>query len=216
MTVDPLALRMSRRMLQVYQECDPVAERAAKEMHATCTKGCAACCRLLVTAPLAEAVTIAVHLFQRPDWQTFIPALIAKLEAQLDEYHPARLTAAAHFEKQLPCVFLGEDNLCQIYSVRPTVCRTHYAVSPPANCSHGAADSTVRSIDLRRLRVLAFEVEAHVQGKGRELAAPLPVMMFGVLMMLANEARTLAEYLEGLAGKPSLLNLGTWLGIEGA
>lgn len=201
-------------MLKVYRECDPQAERAAAEMHATCSEGCAACCRLLVLILFAEAVTIARHLLIDPAWRDKLPALRARLGAQLDEYSPNGLTNVAHWDKQIPCAFLGKDNRCQIYSVRPASCRYHYAVSPPINCSHGAADPIVVSINLTQLKAHAWTRAVDVQGSAGKLGGPLPLMVLAALMMLEEPDLGLDEQLDGLIARPTLLDMGVWMGVE--
>ena len=71
---------------------------------------CANCCR--TTGPLftnTDIVRIAKSLRQKP--QQFINTYL-----RIDEDNDYVL-------KQVPCAFLGEDNYCSIYDVRPKACR---------------------------------------------------------------------------------------------
>jgi len=71
---------------------------------------CANCCK--TTGPLftdADIVRIAKHLKLKP--QKFIDTYL-----HMDEEHDYVL-------QQLPCIFLGLDNHCSIYDVRPKACR---------------------------------------------------------------------------------------------
>jgi Fe-S-cluster containining protein len=71
---------------------------------------CANCCK--TTGPLftdADIVRIAKHLKLKP--QGFIEKFL-----RVDEDKD-------HVLQDLPCVFLGEDNYCSIYEVRPKACR---------------------------------------------------------------------------------------------
>ncbi|HUM45625.1 MAG TPA: YkgJ family cysteine cluster protein [Chitinophagales bacterium] len=76
---------------------------------------CANCCR--IAQPVFETPDvnrIAKHFAMTPD------AFIKKYLKADPEYE--------YFTKKLPCTFLGEDNKCTIYEVRPMGCRTY----PPA------------------------------------------------------------------------------------
>ena len=76
---------------------------------------CANCCR--VAQPVFETPDIeriARHFKMTPD------AFVKKYLKPDPEY--------GYFTKKLPCVFLGDDNRCTIYEVRPIGCRTY----PPA------------------------------------------------------------------------------------
>ena len=71
---------------------------------------CANCCK--TTGPLftnADIERIAKHLRQRP--QMFIAQYL-----RIDEDNDYIL-------QQVPCTFLGSDNYCSIYNVRPKACR---------------------------------------------------------------------------------------------
>ncbi len=71
---------------------------------------CANCCK--TTGPLftnADIERISKHLRLRP--QQFIARYL-----QVDEDND-------HVLQQLPCAFLGADNYCAIYDVRPKACR---------------------------------------------------------------------------------------------
>lgn len=71
---------------------------------------CANCCR--TTGPLftdADVVRISRHLKLRP--KNFIAEYL-----RMDEENDYVL-------QQLPCIFLGADNHCLIYEVRPKACR---------------------------------------------------------------------------------------------
>jgi Fe-S-cluster containining protein len=212
MTVDPIARRTAQRVLKVWHECDPVAEAAATQLHATCTKGCAACCHLLVLMPLAEAITIALYVFTHWQPQDGL-ALVLRCQEQLSVYGD-KVTIDAHFKKQIPCVFLGDDKLCRVYEVRPTSCRYHTAVSPPANCSLGAADPIVASINLNKLRGYVLDVIMKMKEVGGiDLTGPLPIMMYTALTVLLDTRRTLIEHMPTVQNL-SAIQLLSWLDVE--
>ena len=71
---------------------------------------CANCCK--TTGPLftnSDIARIAKHFKQKP--QKFIDQFL-----RIDEDNDYVL-------QQVPCTFLGEDNYCSIYDVRPKACR---------------------------------------------------------------------------------------------
>jgi len=77
--------------------------------HTDCLK-CANCCK--TTGPLftkADIERISKHFRQKP--QLFIEQYL-----RIDEDNDYVL-------QQVPCAFLGEDNYCSIYNVRPKACR---------------------------------------------------------------------------------------------
>ena len=80
-----------------------------------CTR-CANCCK---------RCTI---VFNEEDINRIATALDMSVGALIEKYLEPK-TAYGHVEegfyvaRQKPCPFLGEDNLCQIYDIRPDVCR---------------------------------------------------------------------------------------------
>lgn len=87
-----------------------MSELHEKEFSKTDCLECGNCCR--TTGPLftdSDIVRIAKHLRLKP--QLFI-----KQYLKIDEDQDYVL-------QNVPCVFLGEDNYCSIYEVRPKACR---------------------------------------------------------------------------------------------
>jgi uncharacterized protein len=77
-----------------------------------CTR-CANCCKTMsVEFSEADIERIAGHL--NIPVNEFVEKYL-----ESDEEH------ASHRARQKPCPFLGEDNRCTIYEVRPTVCREY-------------------------------------------------------------------------------------------
>ncbi len=94
-----------------------------------------ACCSLITTAYLYEAVPIVVRL-KGEGRDT--PELRARLQ---EAAHAMETTRKEAYQR--PCVFLGADDRCTIYEDRPSVCGTHLVTSPPAACS----DPSIHVID---------------------------------------------------------------------
>lgn len=99
---------------------EDAADRAAADLHPTafdvidCTK-CANCCKVLQVTLINKDITrIARHL--NMPREEFIEKYLVpdEQEGQKGQYHIA----------VQPCPFLGEDNRCTIYEVRPRVCQS--------------------------------------------------------------------------------------------
>lgn len=187
--IDKQSKRLGRVTLAVYREADPVAEKAAKTMGATCSKGCSHCCHLLTIVTFPEAVAIAEHLLTDLQWQANLGGLLSKLYEQINLLADPNLTRKSYFEKKIPCVFLGMNNECRIYPVRPTACRYHYVVSDPANCSHEAPENVETArIDLIALESKVWQEESRVSRQvGTPMfAAPLQVSLLWALKFLGE------------------------------
>jgi Fe-S-cluster containining protein len=148
------ARRAGRVVLQIYREHAPLVADAAERMGVTCKKGCSHCCKLPATATVPEMVPVVEYLSSRCDWPRRRPALERELDKQLAAFATVNILdeheRASFFQRQLPCVFLKDDR-CEIYPVRPTVCRYHMVASPPENCALGAADPTTARLDMSQL-----------------------------------------------------------------
>jgi Fe-S-cluster containining protein len=122
--VIPLA-SIIRRTRGVYAQIDPQLEKQARELKATCKKGCAGCCYQEVALTFAEAVTIAEHIIADKAGQV----ALWKMK------HPP--------EMRCPLLFTGDhpwEGVCSVYEARPLVCRTFYVSTPPAECNPHAPE----------------------------------------------------------------------------
>lgn len=93
----------------------------------TAKKGC---CTLSVSALMFEGLPVARRL-QAAGMDT--PLLRTKLHAAGDAMEAS--TMDDWFDTATSCVFLGFDQKCTIYNVRPSACRHHVVFSPPKRCS---------------------------------------------------------------------------------
>jgi len=181
------ARRAGKVVLQLYREHAPAVAEAAARMGVTCREGCAHCCKLPATATVPEMVPVVEYLASRCDWSRRRPALERELSRQLAEFASVNVLdekeRVAFFQRQLPCAFL-KDQRCEIYPVRPTVCRYHMVVSPPENCAKGAADPTVARVDLRAientLAIRGAEAFGELTGGPIALAFVLAADLLGV------------------------------------
>lgn len=95
----------------------------------SCGEGCAACCYLLATVTLPEAIHLVATLrdsgneFDLDSIRDHFESVIKHGES-LESWHAA----------QRPCVAL-RGRRCAAYEARPQTCRVHYVISPPAQCA---------------------------------------------------------------------------------
>jgi Fe-S-cluster containining protein len=188
-----------RRALRLYREIDRKLEPEAAKLNATCTKGCAACCYLLVGVTYAEARVIAEHVAALP--RVKICDLRARLVDATGRLDSVR-SRDAYLLRQVPCVFLragGEpwSGTCSIYGVRPLACRLHLVVSPPEHC----APDAIRDVAFVDTRFAHVRASLHLADPDDERATK-----YGPLAPLIVLA--LDEALEGTV--PSLLELESW------
>jgi Fe-S-cluster containining protein len=118
----------------------------------SCAKGCAACCRMLVPLsppeafrlmevirllPIEQQDRIAARLEQSKAlllshgiWQRLLD--VGESERPLNDDELAPLNEA-YYSLRMPCPFL-EDEVCSIYTERPSACRELLVTSPPDYC----------------------------------------------------------------------------------
>lgn len=107
---------------------DRTVDRAAHRLHqkafaiVDCTQ-CANCCKTVSPIFAADDIARIAH-YLRMDIDAFATQYLVKCEDE-DGFEP----------KGLPCPFLGEDNRCTIYEVRPIVCAEYpYTDKPEISC----------------------------------------------------------------------------------
>jgi len=189
------AKRAGKVVLQLYREHAPAVADAALRMGVTCKTGCAHCCMLPATATIPEMVPVVEYLTSRCDWNQRRPALERELTHQLVEFAGINVLdpdeRTRFFTRQLPCAFLTKDKRCEIYAVRPTVCRYHMVVSPPENCALGAGDPTVARVDFRKIEntvaIEAAQAFGELTGGPIALAFVLAAKLLGVKLNVSHE-----------------------------
>ena len=188
------AKRASKVVLQLYREYAPTVADAAERMGVTCKEGCSHCCKLPATATVPEMIPVVEYLTSRDDWKQRRPALERELTHQLTEFAGVNVLdvneRVAFFKRQLPCAFLKDDR-CDIYAVRPAVCRYHMVVSSPANCEHGPASKPIALVDLRKIEhtiaIKSAEAFGELTGGPIALAFVLAAKLLGVKLNVDHE-----------------------------
>lgn len=185
------ARRAGKVVLQLYREHTPYVAEAATRLGATCKEGCSHCCTLPATATVPEMVPVVEYLAGRNDWEQRRPALERELNHQLASFAGVNVLIederVAFSRRKLPCVFL-KDSRCEIYALRPAVCRYHMVVSPPENCEHGPTNESLTLIDLRGLErdvaIKGAEVLGELSGGPIALAFVLAADLIGVKLSI--------------------------------
>ena len=104
-----------------------------------CDKGCTYCCHISVAASLPEVFLVADRL--RDELEP-LARFGARAALAVDE----QFSSEDRFRHHKACAFLGDDDLCTIYSVRPLACRGWHSLDVAA-CEKGfrQGDPTSRS-----------------------------------------------------------------------
>ncbi|HVV82214.1 MAG TPA: YkgJ family cysteine cluster protein [Kofleriaceae bacterium] len=158
----------------------------------TCTAP-KACCSLLTTAYLHEAVPIAARLVgegrDTPELRDRLRAAAHAMESARKETYQRR------------CEFLGADDRCTIYEDRPSVCGNHMVSSPAEACSDPSV-SEIQALTGPLAQALQPDLEEQfcLQAGLRRI----PVRYKGALprmVLLALEAWNRRDYITFLADR---------------
>jgi Fe-S-cluster containining protein len=161
-TVPPDRIPISLLALEhVFSRLDDEAERQLKEARAqekpedrpACRRGCAACCHQLVPLTTIEAQRIAEYVSHMPraarrELAKSVDRQAQRFAAWAANRPPGgvqdRAVNVDYLKQRIPCPFLGSQNECRVYPVRPLICRGHHALGSNANCQTGT--SSIRAI----------------------------------------------------------------------
>jgi len=157
-----------------------------------CTEGCAyapaGCCSLITLLEASEAEYIVDR--NREAVRRALPALLDAEQRIAEILAPDAITsmwrnrdteqqvAQAYHEAHIVCPFLGSDRRCSIYRDRPVACRTHFVLSPPAECT--AAGPSMKHVILDKgTRIAAQELIVRGVGylRGELLFGTLPQLV---------------------------------------
>lgn len=93
-----------------------------------CKAGCAGCCHTQVSITEDEADLLASIV------EGGVKIDFARLQKQMKAGNESGEFYKLSYEDRR-CVFLGSDNKCQVYSDRPSVCRTNSVLGEASQCS---------------------------------------------------------------------------------
>lgn len=151
-------MRLSQRALRLYDEYlhYSISKLQKKGWRLYCGPGCAACC-FNMPAGISnwEFLIIYDHIQQAGQLERFFRRslesyqVLDRVKRQLvDEKNKSQIEGETEYETFLHnyslakhgCSFLGEEQECLIYSVRPLACRMHFAFTPPELCDPAHPD----------------------------------------------------------------------------
>jgi len=159
------------------------AERFTQMGHTVaCAKGCTSCCEQVVVVAEPEAI-LAARWLARPEQaaarQRFVAAharwrgeggeLVEAARAAAANHDAAALSEAtvAAFQIHLLCPF-NHEGACDIYPVRPAVCREKEALDSQEPCKHGGAVKVASFVPItqfmQRLRGLEDAMQRALPG----------------------------------------------------
>lgn len=94
----------------------------------TCTKGCSECCRMYVVTVPSEAELIMTYIRENNTPVKWDRADVQS-GAEEEDYYTQKM------KENNKCMFLSDEGVCNIYTVRPAACRLHFVVSPKEMCA---------------------------------------------------------------------------------
>lgn len=124
-----------------------------------CEKGCGECCQQLIPITGIEGRLIEEFIsnnFSKEEIQKINSKIKKRIKISQDAqkiqneseniagYEQRRKVMKKSVLKQIPCIFLSEEGLCKIYSVRPWNCRFHIVFSSPQSCTVEAEEKQIR------------------------------------------------------------------------
>ncbi len=139
--------------------------------HVQCRSQCSACCYTQVSATEDEAIVLADYIQKRK-----VKIDFDRLEKQVVAQNSGIEWYKLRYADRR-CIFLGDDNLCQVYEDRPSVCRTNYVVSDPIMCD--TSDGKLRPLQLLKTFESDMIIAAHFHFSKN--SGTLPQMIYNAL-----------------------------------
>ena len=108
----------------------------------TCGANCGACCYEPVYATRVEAQLIIDTIRALPNGEAGVRMVRVAVTAWLDQfrasglYYQEKPNAIEYRALLLACPFLGDDQNCDVYAVRPAGCRMHFTIGDPSWCGN--------------------------------------------------------------------------------
>lgn len=108
--------------------------------------GCWMCCCELTEVGKLEAARVASHIQQMERGDVLKRRLATWLEA-FRVYSGTQIDTHVYIQQKLVCPFLDPAvNLCEVYSVRPAVCRTYVGIDEPERCHEAHQTGALASL----------------------------------------------------------------------
>lgn len=219
---------MYSEAMAVYGLVDRVAKGVVQLVNGSgdhriaCRRGCNKCCTAFVRVTFAEAAAIAQWLLdcsdtdrlnrfreKMPKWHAatgpeveMLEALATRYDIHLDSGSESQLFAEAvrtYHRRKLMCPFNAEDGGCDIYPLRPVVCRAFFVADTSEGCgldSNGEV-RVVRHAKLTEISLLGQRALKEVSAAaGYGTISALPVGVHRALALL--EDLTLSRIQHGL------------------
>ena len=104
-----------------------IDQHRVPEPKVSCGRKCGGCChgKVEINAEEADALVASAEHHR---WEIDRVRLKIQKDFSVKDFEAADELVAR-------CVFLGEDQLCQVYEERPVFCRNHFVTTPKENCS---------------------------------------------------------------------------------
>lgn len=189
------------------------AAMAAEGNAIRCVRGCDACCRLMVTCSIPEALVMVHRMRLDGTLRAFIRA--APWSAVEEDLHRDGMTTLEWMTLEHPCVHLDTDaHECRVYEARPAACRGWAVVSDPALCA--IPDSPVASPDRRpeRDEVLLAAMALADDLQIPNVMLPLALAMKWACIIQADGTPALRRAIEGTAFANDHAITFYWAGME--
>jgi len=158
---------------------------------------------------LFEVLLITDHLGKRPGFKAKILPVATETATLLHGQLP---DSKDWFRRQVPCVFL-EGNMCSIYEVRPSTCRSHAVVTPPEDCyNHGDSGGDVGKIDVSKL-TQAYYDEFNTIGQSmgvNNIYGPLPAILLLATYLQTNGVEAFLLKVKGTPYETELDSIKFW------
>ncbi|MCY6483116.1 YkgJ family cysteine cluster protein [Clostridium aestuarii] len=110
--------------------------------YAPCKKGCSHCCHIYMDCTGVEAELVREYVVKNFN-EDEINRFMIKVKETIEEVPSYKevlneenknQVIEAYSKKNIPCIFLKEDNSCSIYEVRPFNCRRFFTISDFIKC----------------------------------------------------------------------------------
>ncbi len=116
------------RAILGHQLLTPLIEQGIAQVKPTCGRGCGTCCNYEVEITIDEGALLAALVSDGLMIDLKRLAIQASRKTKSEEW----LQSSKNPDNR--CVFLGDDQACQVYEFRPSICRKHVVNSNPQEC----------------------------------------------------------------------------------